>query len=154
MSCKWDNAKCDLFEHQCPFMLHTLYPYFLGAFYGAKYGYNEKGDCQVCCPAEKSVDVLVKVRPNDGSFPEEVPANWRDVIHAEVVKVNGDCPHGYTVGTRILFPTYAKGDHICPSLVHTIFPVILILEEWILPKCINSDKLRCTDWMEEVYYSW
>ena len=57
----------------CPIMFHTLYPYFLGALFGAKYAYNEQGDCQVCCPAAKSVDVLVRVRPNDGKFETGVP---------------------------------------------------------------------------------
>ena len=116
--CPWhkeneENGKiyhCDnIFPNNtCPIMFHTLYPYFLGALFGAKYTYNDNGDCHVCCPAEKGVDVLVKVRPNDGKFDEKVPSNWRDVIHAEVVKVNGICDYEHKVGDRFVFPTCMK----------------------------------------------
>jgi len=86
----------------CPIMYHTLYPYFLGALYGAKYTYNEQGDCHVCCPAENGVDVLIKVRSNDGKFESGVPSDWRDVIHAEVVRVNGKCDYNHKVGDRFV----------------------------------------------------
>lgn len=133
----------------CPFMFHTLYPYFLGALFGAKYHYNEQGDCQVCCPAEKGVDVVVKVRPNDGKFEKGVPRDWRDVIHAQVVKVNGPCDYDHKVGQRFVFPTCMKSKYACPSGVHTIFPFLTITK----PKCINLKRLRCTDWLENVFYS-
>lgn len=133
----------------CPIMWHTLYPYFLGALYGAKFTYNEQGDCHVCCPAEKSVDVLVKVRPNDGKFPGWVPADWRDVIHAEVVKVNGPCDYGHKVGDRFVFPTCKKTEFACPAGVHNLFPFLDIET----PSCINRERVRCTDWLENIYYS-
>ncbi|WP_135076067.1 TIGR04076 family protein [Terasakiella sp. SH-1] len=133
----------------CPIMWHTLYPYFLGALFGAKYTYNEQGDCHVCCPAEKGVDVLVRVRANDGKFEEGVPDDWRDVIHAEVVKVNGVCDYDHKVGDRFVFPTCMKETHACPSGVHNMFPFMDIE----IPKCINQDKIRCTDWLENMYFS-
>lgn len=133
----------------CPFMFHTLYPYFLGALYGAKFTYNKRGDCHVCCPAAKGVDVLVKVRPNDGTFEKWVPSDWRDVIHAEVVKVNGRCDYGHKAGDRFVFPTCRKKDYACPSSVHTLFPFLKIK----VPKCIKPGRLRCTDWLENIYYS-
>ncbi len=136
-------------SHVCPIMFHTLYPYFLGALFGAKYAYNEQGDCQVCCPAEKGVDVLVKVRPNDGKFEEGVPGDWRDVIHAEVVKVNGPCDYNHKVGDRFVFPTCMKTKFACPAGVYNLFPFLNIET----PKCINPNRLRCPDWLENIYYS-
>ena len=136
-------------SHVCPIMFHTLYPYFLGALYGAKYTYNKEGDCHVCCPAEKGVDVLVKVRPNDGKFEPGVPADWRDVIHAEVVKVNGPCDYGHKVGDRFVFPTCMKTKYACPAGIHNMFPFLKIDK----PKCINLRRLRCPDWLENIYYS-
>ena len=133
----------------CPIMFHTLYPYFLGACFGAKYGYNDKGDCNVCCPAEKGVDVLVKVRSNDGRFKEGVPTDWRDVIHAEVVKVNGKCDYGHKVGDRFIFPTCMKDKFACPGGIFNLFPFLKIEK----PKCINLKRLRCPDWLENIYYS-
>jgi uncharacterized repeat protein (TIGR04076 family) len=133
----------------CPIMFHTLYPYFLGALFGAKYAYNEHGDCQVCCPAEKGVDVIVKVRPNDGAFEEGVPSDWRDVIHAEVVAVNGHCDYGHKVGDRFVFPTCMKTRYACPAGIHNMFPFLKIET----PSCINPRRLRCPDWKENVYYS-
>jgi len=133
----------------CPIMYHTLYPYFLGAFFHAKYPFNEEGDINVCCPAEYGVDVLVKVRPNDGKFKKEVPSDWRDVIHAEVVAVNGRCDYGYKVGDRIIFPTCMKTRFMCPAGVNNIFPFL----EMEIPKCINMKKLRCPDWKDHIYYA-
>lgn len=133
----------------CPIMWHTIYPYFLGTLYGAKYTYNDKGDCHVCCPAEKSVDVLVKVRPNDGRFEDWVPSDWRDVIHAEVVKVNGVCDYNHRVGDRFVFPTCAKDKFACPAGIHNVMPFLKL----DIPKCINLKKLRCPDWLENIYYS-
>jgi uncharacterized repeat protein (TIGR04076 family) len=133
----------------CPIMFHTLYPYFLGAVFGARYKYNEQGDCQVCCPAEKGVDVLVKVRPNDGTFEPGVPSDWRDVIHAEVVRVNGPCDYGHKVGDRFVFPTCMKKAYACPAGFYNLYPFVDIE----VPKCINRNRLRCPDWMENIYYS-
>lgn len=133
----------------CPIMFHTLYPYFLGSVFGAKYAYNKQGDCQVCCPAEKGVDVLVKVRPYDEKFEEGVPTNWRDVIHAEVVKVNGPCDYNHKVGDRFVFPTCMKEKFACPAGLYNLYPFL----EIEMPKCINRKRLRCPDWLENVYYS-
>ncbi len=133
----------------CPIMFHTLYPYFLGAVFGAKYAYNEQGDCNVCCPAEYGVDVLVKVRHSDGKFEKGVPLDWRDVIHAEVVKVNGTCDYGHKVGDRLVFPTCMKTKYACPAGINNIFPFLKIP----IPKCINLKRLRCPDWKENIYYS-
>lgn len=133
----------------CPILAHTLYPYFLGAVFGAKYTYNEQGDCHVCCPAEKGVDLLVKVRPNDGHFPDWVPGDWRDVIHAEVVAVHGSCDYGHKVGDRLVFPTCAKTRYACPAGIHNLFPFLKVER----PSCINPRRLRCPDWMENIYYA-
>lgn len=136
-------------SHVCPILWHTLYPYFLGALYGAKFTYNEKGDCHVCCPAEKGVDLLVRIRSNDGKFESGVPSDWRDVIHAEVVQVNGLCDYDHKVGDRFVFPTCMKSRYACPAGIHNLFP-FLPLEA---PKCINRKRIRCTDWLENIYYS-
>lgn len=133
----------------CPIMFHTLYPYFLGALFGAKYAYNDRGDCQVCCPAEKSVDVIVKVRPNDGTFENGVPLDWRDVIHAEVVRVNGPCDYNHSVGDRFVFPTCMRSKFACPAGLFNLFPFL----ELGAFKCVNRQRLRCPDWKENVYYS-
>ncbi|MDX8551890.1 hypothetical protein KHC33_01070 [Methanospirillum sp. J.3.6.1-F.2.7.3] len=140
----------DIFpSNLCPIMYHTLYPYFLGALFGAKYSYNDQGDCHVCCPAEKGVDVLVKVRPNDGLFEPGVPSDWRDVIHAEVIKVNGVCDYGYKIGDRFVFPTCMMKKFLCPAGFNNIFPFLT----FDIPSCINLKKLRCPDWLENIYYS-
>ena len=133
----------------CPIMYHTLYPYFLGALFGAKYGYNDEGDCHVCCPAEKSVDVLVKVRPNDGSFGDQVAEDRRKVFYAEVVKVNGLCDFEYKVGDKLIFPMNNVEKNTCPAGINNIFPFLDIPKL----KCINLKRLRCPDWKENIYYS-
>ncbi len=140
----------EIFTSQvCPIMWHTLYPYFLGAVFGAKYSYNELGDCQVCCPAERGVDVLVKVRPYDESFKAQgVREDWRDLIHAEVVKVNGPCDYRHKVGDKFVFPTCFKTKAPCPAGVHNAFP-FLNLET---PSCINRERIRCPDWLDNIYY--
>ena len=133
----------------CPILFHTLYPYFLGAIFGAKYTYNAEGDCHVCCPAEKSVDVLVKVRPNDGSYGDDVADDWQNVFHAEVVKVNGPCDYEYQVGDILIFPICNREKFACSAGINNIFPFLNIKK----PKCINLKRLRCPDWQENVYYS-
>lgn len=137
---------------ECPILWHTLYPYFLGFVFGAKYGLNEKGDCQVGCPAEKGVDLIVRVRPWDKKMPSWVPSNWRDVIHAEVVDVHGKCPYQYLEGERIVFPTCAKTEFPCPAGVFNIFPVTFRFNRKDFP-CINSKKLRCPDWKDVVFFA-
>ena len=158
-NCPW-HKDCKntgrLYEHHevftsnvCPIMWHTLYPYFLGMVFGAKYTYNEQGDCHVCCPAEFGVDVLVKKRPYDDSFKEQgVREDWRDLIHAEVMKVNGACDYHHEVGDKFVFPTCFMTKAPCPAGVFNAFPFLNIE----VPKCINKDRLRCPDWLENVYY--
>ncbi len=153
--CPWHKDEQDTgriyrgFTGNCPFAFHSLYPYFLGLVFGANYGWNEQGDCQVCCPAERSVDFIVKKRPYEERFGMRVPTDWRDVIHAEVVNVNGECEYEYKPGEIIFFPTFDKKNHICPAGVFNLFPFL----EIPVPGCINKNKLRCPDWNENVYYS-
>ena len=136
-------------KNVCPIMFHTLYPYFLGAIFGAKYNYNDEGDCQVCCPAEKSVDVLVKERPNDGSFGDDVASDRHKVFFAEVVKVNGHCPYGHSVGDKLIFPVSDRENYACSAAINNIFPFLKIK----IPDCINLKRLRCPDWLENVFFS-
>lgn len=145
--CPWKGKQFPIQNDMCAIMWHTLYPYFLGAVFGAKYGFNDKGDCQVCCPAERGVDVVVKVRPYDKRMVG-VPKDWRDVIHAEVVKVNGICDYNHKVGDLFIFPTYAKEKYLCPAGVYNLFPML----DLKLPGCINKNRLRCPDWLENIYY--
>jgi hypothetical protein len=145
MSCQWNN-KGEVFGAHCPFLWHTLYPYFLGLVFGAKYG--EAGEIKVCCPAEFGVDTIVKMSPNDGSFSDLVPTNWRDVIYAEIIKTNGICDWGYEAGELILFPTYDKAHYRCPAIIHNMFPFM----SFGIPQCINSKRIKCPDWAEEVYF--
>lgn len=142
MTCPWNNKSGFIFNHECPILWHTLYPYFLGLVFGAKDNHN------VCCPAEFGVDTVVKMSPNNGTFPLCVPTDWRDVIYAEVVKVNCHCDYTYRVGDRIVFPTCTKGDYKCPAGVNNMFPFMDIK----MPKCINKKRLRCPDWKENIYY--
>jgi len=154
-SCPWykdkDKIK-EFYPHQihkcCPILYHTLYPYFLGLLFGADYGYPD-GECPVCCPAEKGLDLKVKMGPNDGKF-KSVPDDWRDVIYAEVVEKHGKCPWLHYVGERIVFPTYDKGGHMCPGGFNNIFPFLQIPYETY--SCINLNALRCPDWQNQVYY--
>jgi len=155
-NCAWHKDYTDfgksykLFKDNiCPILFHSLYPYFLGAVFEAKYGYNEQGDCQVGCPAEKGIDTLVKIRPYNETFGKEIPTDWRDVIHAEVVKVNGPCDYAHKVGDRFFFPTYAKNQNLCPAGLFNLFPFLAIET----PSCINKKRLRCPDWKENIYYS-
>ena len=145
--CPWhkegrDYSFAEIFPNVCPYLYHSLYPYFLGLLYGAE----SMQDIWVCCPAEFGVDTYVRKVDNRGEF--DIPDDWW-VIYAEVVKVNGDCPHGHEVGDKIVFPTCWKKKYICPAGVNNIFP-FLDLE---VPSCINKKRLRCTDWKQDVYYS-
>ena len=145
--CPWRGETFPILDYVCPILWHTLYPYFLGAVFGAKYGYNDQGDCQVCCPAEYGVDLLVRVRPYD-KYMKGVPKKWRDVIHAKVERVNGPCDYNHTEGDTILFPTYAKDKYLCPAGIYNLFPFLKIK----VPSCINLHRLRCPDWKENIYY--
>ena len=157
-NCPWHKgkegnvyARNQVFNWECPIMVHTLYPYFLGYIYGARYNFNERGDCQVCCPAEHSVDVIVKKRPYDERMKGIVPEDWRDVIHAEVVKINGECPYNYKVGDLIYFPTFARNRKLCPAALNNAILFMDVFNSGYYP-CINRAKLRCPDWNENLYF--
>ena len=148
--CTWEKGSRYYTSNRdtCPILWHTLYPYFLGLVFKAKY--SENGDCKVCCPAEFGVSTLVRVRPFDETFRAVgVPENWRDIIHAEVVESSANCCYGYKLGDRFLFPTFNKESQMCPAGLNNIFPFLKMPKL----KCINLKKLRCPDWGEEIYYS-
>lgn len=158
-ACPWHRPYSEsgrLYGHEqmfadgiCPYLFHATYPYFLGALFGARYTYNDEGDCHVCCPADKGVDVLVRRRANDGSFGDDISQDMEFVIFADVVKADVNCCCGHVAGDRFIFPTCRKQGMVCPAGVHNVFP---FLE---LPKfaCINPRHLRCPDWLENVRYS-
>ncbi|MBX7136868.1 MAG: hypothetical protein K1X83_02705 [Oligoflexia bacterium] len=133
----------------CPWLYHTLYPYFLGMLYGARFHFNEHGDCQVCCPAHKGVDVVVKKRDNDGTYDPRIPAHMTYVIFAEVIGVKGDCPYGHKVGDKVIFPTCMPEHYMCPAGFNNVFP-FLDLEP---PACIDKSQMRCPDWEMEIPFS-
>lgn len=91
------------------------------------------------------------MRPNDGKFEAGVDADWRDVIHAEVMAVHGHCDYGHKVGDRIVFPTTRsmRTQYMCPAGFNNIFPFLKIET----PSCINPRRLRCPDWEENIYYA-
>ncbi len=69
----------------CPYLYHSIYPYFLGLLYNA-----DMQDIWVCCPAEKGIDVLIrKTELHEFSF---VNQGWW-TIYAEIVN-EPECPHG------------------------------------------------------------
>lgn len=156
-TCKWHQEKDgQVFDAHntlpggaCPWLYHSLYPYFLGMLYGARYDYNEMGDCQVCCPAANGVNTIVRKRDNDGSFDSRISSEMRYVIFAEVVGVKGDCPAGHKVGDRIIFPTCMPEYFMCPAGFNNVFPFLKLK----LPSCINKKRLRCPDWEVEISYS-
>jgi hypothetical protein len=151
MTCPWTyKGEMPFPVTTCPILWHTLYPYFLGFVFGAKY--SESGDCNVGCPAPKGIDLVVKKRPYEETplYDErmiDIPENWRDVIHAEVVKVNGPCDYNHKVGDLVLFPTYAKDKYVCPARVYNRF----LYYPMGTFKCIGMNrKLRCPDWKENI----
>ena len=149
MTCPWTGKEFPIPRDMCPILWHTLYPYFLGFVFGANYG-NEGGSCNVGCPAELGVDLVVKKTPKDPWNMQmwDVPDKWRDVIHAEVVKVNGLCHYGHKEGEIFLFPTFAKENFMCPALIYNAFPFMVGRPEM---RCI-TERLRCPDWKENVFY--
>lgn len=130
----------------CPWLYHTLYPYFLAFLYGAKFDFNEEGDVHVSCPAVEGVNTIVRKRDNDGTFDPRIGSDMKFVIFGEVVKVKGHCPYGHKEGDRILFPTCMPQHYMCPAAFNNIFP-FLDLEP---PSCIDKDHLRCPDWLVEI----
>jgi len=132
----------------CPWLYNSIYPYFLGLYYGARFSWNEEGDCNVCCPAAKGVDIVVRLRPNDGKFDKRIAPSMKFVIFAEIVSVLGNCPHGHSVGQRIIFPTCMVEHFMCPAAWHNIFPLM----QPKLPLCIDLKNLRCPDWNDMIYF--
>jgi hypothetical protein len=149
MTCPWNNSGIRTPDDDCPYLWHTLYPYFLGFVFGAKFSPN--GPATVGCPAEEGIDLVVSVKPWDEYLPAWVPRDWRDVIQAEVIRVNGLCCFGYKAKDRILFPTYAKGRYACPAGMYATMPLAFDR----LPKlsCLNKKRVRCPDWKENIYFS-
>ncbi len=149
-TCEWHREKSDVeFESDkilpqgiCPWLYHTVYPYFLGLLYGAKFSWNEKGDCNVCCPAGNGVDVIVQKRDNDGNFDPRISEDMSYVIFAEVVDVHGKCPYKHKKGDRFIFPTSMKEHYMCPAGFNNVFPFL----DLKVPPCIDKKKLRCPDW--------
>jgi len=131
----------------CPLLYHTLYPYFLGLFYGAKFKYNKKGDCNVGCPAVNGIDAIVKKRKNDGSLDARIGSNISFVIYAEVIR-KGKCPYHHKVGDKFIFPTCMKEEYMCPAGLNNLFPLL----DMKLPKCIDKTRLRCPDWSINITY--
>jgi len=132
----------------CPILYHTIYPYFLSLFYGAKFDYNKKGDCNVGCPAINGVDTLIKKRENNGLFDSRISKDMKFVIFAEVINV-GECPNKHKIGDKFIFPTCMKEYYICPGGLNNVFPFIDIE----IPKCIDKTKLRCPDWNVNIMYN-
>ena len=156
-SCAWHGknengkeytSKEILPQNICPWLYHTLYPYFLGLLYGAKFTYNEKGDCHVCCPAAKGVDLVVKRRDNDGNIHPDVTDDMKYVIFADVVKVNGECPSNHKVGDRFIFPTVNKEKFLCTAAFNHTFPLM----DTKKPKCLDKKSIKCPDWKTPVYF--
>jgi uncharacterized repeat protein (TIGR04076 family) len=131
----------------CPWLYNSVYPYFLGLFYGARFSWNKQGDCNVCCPAAKGVDVIVRLRPNDGTFDPRISSSMKFVIFAEVISLSGECPYRHKVGQKIPFPTSMAEHFLCPAAFHNIFPLMQVKP----PACIEINKLRCPDWNDVIY---
>jgi uncharacterized repeat protein (TIGR04076 family) len=155
--CPWhcDHPAGKVFEHDeilpqniCPWLYHTVYPYFLGLLYGARFKWNEKGDCQVCCPSPKGVNVIVRKRDNDGSFDPRIADSMKFVIFAEVVDVLGSCDFGHKIGERLVFPTCMMKYYLCPAGFHGIFPLMKLS----LPACLRTREVRCPDWADTITY--
>jgi len=143
------NSEEILPNNVCPWLYNTSYPYFLGLLYGAKFNWNERGDCQVACPATNGIDVIVQKRDNDGSFDPRISDKMKFVIFAQVVKRNGDCPYHHQLDERIIFPTCMMGHYMCPAAFVNIFPLLRLDP----PSCIKKDFIRCPDWADPIVLS-
>lgn len=131
----------------CPWLYHTLYPYFLGLQYGARFTYNAEGDCNVGCPAARGVDLIVRKRPYENGLDPRI-TDHRPVIFADVVAIHGSCPYGHVVGQRILYPLCMNEYYLCPAAFHDAFPLMRLDP----PPCIDRREVRCPDWAEEIRY--
>jgi uncharacterized repeat protein (TIGR04076 family) len=137
-----------VYEGTCPWLYHTLYPYFLGFHFGARYHYNENGDCNVGCPAAKGVDTIVRKVENDPSADPRIEEDWRYLAYAEVTAVHGDCPYKHHVGEKILFTTGMPKHFLCPAAFNNVFPLMRLKP----PSCIDMSKMRCPDYEDVVYF--
>jgi len=142
--CPWHGCHPDgkeytpdeIFPHGvCPYLYHSLYPYFLGLLYGAE----EMQNIWVCCPAEHGVNCYVRKDTMDDGW-------W--TIYAEITSIGEGCPYNHYKGQTIIFPTGNKKQYLCPAGVNNIFP-FLDLE---VPSCINKKKIKCPDWKDPIYY--
>lgn len=120
----------------CPFLYHSLYPYFLGLLYGA-----DMNGIHVGCPAEKGVYTYVYKEDNNGIVPT-MPDDYH-VIYAEIVS---GCDRHYK-GQKIIFPDMHKSYYMCPAGFNNIFPFL----NFEVPDCITG-KMRCPDWKEDIFY--
>lgn len=132
----------------CPWLYHSVYPYFLALIYGARFDFNEYGDVHVCCPAADGVDCIVRKRENDGTFGEKVGSNVQTLAFAEIVRA-GACPHGHRIGQRYVFPSVMKDHYLCPAGLNNLFP-LLRLEP---PSCIDRNRIRCPDWKDTILFN-
>ncbi len=135
-------------DKACPWLYNTLYPYFLGFHFGAKYHYNEAGDCNVGCPAAKGVDTMVRKVANDPSVDPRIEKDWRYLAYAEITAVHGDCPYQHEVGQKILFTTGMPKHFMCPAGFHNIFPLMRLQP----PSCIDMARLRCPDYEDVILF--
>ncbi len=139
----------DIFPHSvCPWLYYAIYPYFLGLYYGARFSWNESGDCNVCCPAKRGVNVIVRKRDNDGTFDTRISADMMYVIFAEITDVIDTCPFGHTKGQRIPFPTCMVEHYMCPAALHNLFPLLSLHP----PSCIDINAVRCPDWNDDIFF--
>jgi uncharacterized repeat protein (TIGR04076 family) len=120
----------------------------LGLLYGAHFQFTPEGDCNVCCPAVDGVDVIVRKRPNDGSFDKRIPSIICFIIFAEVVKAHSGCSYGHKAGQRFVFPTCMKSHFMCPAAFNNIFPLLLKDP----PACIDRARVRCPDWATPILF--
>lgn len=154
--CKWHGSASRIYSDEdilphgvCPWLYHSVYSYFLGLLYGAKFDYNAEGDCHVCCPAAEGVDTVVRKRENDGSYDPRIGMDMKFVIFAEVVAVRGECPYEHAVGERIPFPTCMPQHFMCPAAFNNLFPLLHLQ----IPSCIDTANVRCPDWMDTIRFS-
>jgi len=135
-------------HNMCPWLYHTLYPYYLTLLHGGKFDWNERGDVQVGCPAAEGIDLVVKKRDNDGTIHPDITKDMKYAVYADVVKVNGECPSNHKVGDRFVFPTVWKEKFLCSAGYNHVFPLMNLKP----PKCLDKKAVRCPKWNEPVFY--
>lgn len=108
-------------DNMCPFLLHTLVPYYVTYFYGGDFTWSkERGHVDVQCPNPKARVVTETVNRGSISF---------------VVKsTQGGCPMNYATGIKIDLSGIFK--RLCPLIYDVSFP-------WIQLQISNPIILRC-----------